>query len=187
MKRVAFIDRDGTLNVEKNYVHRIEDFEWIPGSLAALQALSQSHILIYVITNQAGIARGLYTEEDLKLLNQHILEIMQKAQVKIQDILYCPHHPQGSVEQYSITCDCRKPGNALIRKALHQEGLSAKQAVLIGDKNTDIEAGQSLGIPSYLVLTGYGLQEKETTTADFIAKDLKEAVQHFLCPSKPSF
>lgn len=180
MKRIAFIDRDGTINIEKNYVHRIEDFEWIPGSLEALQALTQAHILIYIITNQAGIAKGLYTEEDLKFLNQQLLEITQKAQIKIQDILYCPHHPQGSVKKYSIACDCRKPGSALIQKVLEQEKLKPEQAVLFGDKNTDIQAGQSLNITSYLVLTGYGLQEKEASTADFIAKDLQSAVSHYL-------
>lgn len=180
MKRIAFIDRDGTINTEKNYVHRIEDFEWIPGSLEALQALHQADILIYIITNQAGIAKGLYTEADLKLLNQHFLEITRKAKVKIQDILYCPHHPQGIVQQYSISCDCRKPGNALIQKVLEQEKLAPHQAVLFGDKNTDIQAGQSLNIISYLVLTGYGLQEKEASKADFIVKDLQTAVSHYL-------
>jgi len=180
MKRIAFIDRDGTLNVEKNYVFRIQDFEWIPGSLEALQKLTQAGVLIYIITNQAGIAKGLYQETDLQILNQYLFDFLEKAQVKVEDILYCPHHPQGSIKAYTKVCDCRKPGNALIRKALEKEGVEAKQAMLVGDRNTDILAGQSLQIPSYLVLTGYGLHEKTNTTANFIVKDLKEAVEHFL-------
>lgn len=178
MKPVVFIDRDGTINVEKNYVYRVSDFELIPESLEALQKLTQIGALIYVITNQAGIAKGHYSEEDFHVLNQYFLDLMESSSVKIEDILYCPHHPEGKVPQYTMACECRKPGTALIEKVF--ENHSSEKAAIFGDRNTDILAGKKVGIASYLVLTGYGSQEKNSTKADFIEENLYSAVNHFL-------
>lgn len=180
MKKIFFIDRDGTINIEKGYVHKKEDLEFIPGALESLQKLSQANRKIYIITNQAGIAKGLYSEKVFQEFNSYFLKILASSGIIIEDVLYCPHHPDGIIEAYKINCECRKPGTKLLQEALVFEKLSPSQAVMIGDRNTDITAGKKVGIESYLVLTGYGLHEKETTTADYIVKDLKEAVNKVL-------
>ncbi len=180
MKKLFLIDRDGTINVEKGYVHRPEDLEFIAGSLEALRRIHDAQGLIYIITNQAGIAKGLYDETTFRSFNRYFLERLGDTGVSVRDVLYCPHHPEGVVPAYRKTCDCRKPGNRLLKAALEREGLPASRAVMVGDRNTDMEAARSLEIESYLVLTGYGAREKENTPADRIVRDLKEAVELIL-------
>jgi D-glycero-D-manno-heptose 1,7-bisphosphate phosphatase len=178
--RAVFLDRDGTINVEKNYLYKIADFELIPGSLEALKLLSENNVLIYVVTNQAGIARGHYTERDFQIITDHMLEFFEKQCVNIEQVLYCPHHPEASVPEYKKNCNCRKPANGLIKSVVESMKLNVNELALIGDKNTDIEAGLSLGMKCYLVETGYGSTEKATTKATFIKPNLHEAVKHLL-------
>ena len=178
--RCVLVDRDGTINVDKGHVFRIDDFEYIAGSLEALKQLSARHIRIYILTNQAGIAKGLYSENDFRLLTEKMLTDMREYGIDIADVLYCPHHPEGTIEAYTRVCECRKPGTGLLRQVLMNESVGPESMVLIGDKNSDIEAGRALDIRTYLVETGYGKQEKYTTAADFVKRDLKAAVEHLL-------
>jgi D-glycero-D-manno-heptose 1,7-bisphosphate phosphatase len=178
--KAAFIDRDGTINEEKEYVNRIEDFELIPGSLEALKLLTQHKIKIYIITNQAGIAKGYFSEDQFHHLTEHMIHHFESGGIRIEKVLYCPHHPDGIVPEYTKDCLCRKPNNKLIQDTMVENSFKADEVVLIGDKNTDIEAGRRLGMKTYLVETGYGFEEKRTTQATFIRRDLKEAVLHIL-------
>ena len=178
--KAVFIDRDGTINVEKNYVSRIEDFELIPGSLEALRLLTNAGVDIYIITNQSGIARGFYTEEDFKKLTSYILDFFKMNGVLISEVLYCPHHPEGKIPQYAIDCECRKPGTKLLESVFKKKGYLKKNAVLIGDKNTDIISAKKIGITSYLVETGFGSLEKSNTLANYVMIDLMAAVVHLL-------
>lgn len=178
--RAVFIDRDGTINREKEYVSRIEDFELIPGSLEALRLLTQHGIKIYIVTNQAGIAKGYFTEEQFQSLTEYMIRIFENEGVKIENILYCPHHPEGVVPEYTGDCLCRKPNNKLIQDVVDENHLKIDEVVLIGDKNTDIEAGRRLRMKTYLVETGYGAEEKKRTNATFVKKDLLGAVVHLL-------
>lgn len=178
--KAVFIDRDGTINVEKGYVFKIEDFELLPGSLEALKLLTQHKIKIYIVTNQAGIAKGYYTEDDFRTLTDYMLKRFQNDGIKAEKVLYCPHHPEGTIPEYSIKCNCRKPDIGLVDTIMKQEGFHASEAALIGDKNSDIEAGSKLGIRTYLVLTGYGLEHQESTKASFIQPDFLSAVNHLL-------
>ena len=182
MKRIkaVFLDRDGTLNYEKNYVHKIEDFEFIPGALDALKLLTDSDMKIYIITNQAGIARGYFTEGQFHELTKYMISYLKKMGCKIEEVLYCPHHPDGVVPEYTQTCLCRKPNTKLIEDVIRKEDLNADEIALIGDRNTDIEAGLKLGLTTYLVLTGYGREEKDNTRADYIKPDILSAVKHLI-------
>lgn len=178
--KAVFIDRDGTINHEKQYVNRIEDFELIPGSLEALKLLTKHEIKIYIITNQAGIAKGYFTLDQFHDLTNQMLNSFKNEGIKIEKVLYCPHHPDGTAPEYTKDCLCRKPNTKLIEDIMETNKFTVDEIILIGDKNTDIEAGRRLGIKTYLVETGYGTEEKGTTNATFIRRDLRDAVVHIL-------
>jgi D-glycero-D-manno-heptose 1,7-bisphosphate phosphatase len=178
--KAVFIDRDGTINQEKQYINRIEDFELIPGSLEALKLLTQHGIKIYIITNQAGIAKGFFTIEQFQHLTEYMIKLFKNEGIKIEKVLYCPHHPDGIVPEYAKDCLCRKPNAKLLKDVIEENNYQMDEIVLIGDKNTDIEAGKRLGIKTFLVETGYGAEEKRTTNATFSKRDLKNAVVHIL-------
>lgn len=178
--RGVFVDRDGTINVEKDYVFRIEEFEFIPGALRALARLTERDIPTYIITNQAGIAKGLYSEREFRILTEQMLAQMTKHGIEIADVLFCPHHPEGTVAEYRKACECRKPGTELLRGVIDASGHPAAQFALIGDKSTDIEAGRRCGVRTYLVETGYGAMEKMQSFADHVVPDLEAAVSHLL-------
>ncbi len=176
-KKIIFIDRDGTINVEKNYVHQLADLEFIAGSTEALQQLSRAGHILYIITNQAGIAKGLYTEKQFHDFSNAMLGILKESDIRIEKILYCPHHPEATVSAYRKNCLCRKPGTALLEQALAEQKMDAVHGIVIGDRNSDIDAGLKLGMQTLLVETGYGAQEKSFTKAHHIVKDLHAAVQ----------
>lgn len=167
--KAVFLDRDGTLNVDKGYVHRIEGWEWIPGAIDAIVALRKAGFLVIVVTNQAGIARGYYTGEDVDRLHAWVNEELKKQGAAIDGFYYCPHHPE-----YSGECECRKPMPGLLHEAAQDFDIDLDCSWLVGDKAGDIEAGLSTGVKSILVLTGYGkqhrdlLKEETICTADIV-------------------
>jgi len=171
---VVFLDRDGTINVEKNYVHKIEDFEFIPGVIGALKILMNYGCKLYIVTNQSGIARGYYSIDDYKKVTQFMLEELQKEGIYFEEILYCPHHPEGIVKELSISCECRKPGAKLLKEVLKK--YEDPKVFLFGDKNSDILAGQKVGAMTFLLKTGHGKNEALTSTASYIYSDLYNAV-----------
>jgi D-glycero-D-manno-heptose 1,7-bisphosphate phosphatase len=178
--KAVFLDRDGTINYERNYVHKIEDFELIPGTLEALRLLTTCNIKIYIITNQAGIARGYFTEEQFHDLTRYMLSCFDKTECKIEKVLYCPHHPDGTIPEYSRKCQCRKPGTKLIKEVMKKEKLNSNEVAIVGDRDSDIEAGVKMGLITYLVLTGYGKEHQNDTNADYIKLDMLSAVKHLL-------
>ncbi|WP_162532144.1 D-glycero-alpha-D-manno-heptose-1,7-bisphosphate 7-phosphatase [Candidatus Scalindua japonica] len=178
--KTVFLDRDGTINYERNYVHKIEDFELIPGTLEALRLLTDCNIKIYIITNQAGIARGYYKEKQFLDLTRYMLSCFDKNRCKIEKVLYCPHHPDGTIPEYTRKCQCRKPGTKLIEDVMDKEKLNANEIALVGDRDSDVEAGFKLGLTTYLVLTGYGREYQNDTRADYIKPDMLSAVKHLI-------
>jgi D-glycero-D-manno-heptose 1,7-bisphosphate phosphatase len=145
--KALFLDRDGTVNVEKNYVFRIEDFEFREGIFELVYDFFKRGYLIFVITNQAGIARGLYTHEAFQILNDWMVDQFSVHGITISGVFYCPHHPDFDGE-----CDCRKPKPGMILKAKEQFNLELKNSFLIGDKISDIQAGLNAGIgTNYLI------------------------------------
>jgi D-glycero-D-manno-heptose 1,7-bisphosphate phosphatase len=183
--RAVFLDRDGTINVEKEYVHRIEQFEFVPGAIAGLALLSRANIDIIVVSNQAGIAKGIFSESDLAAVNAHMTAELLRHGVKLAGIYCCPHHPAATVARYREICSCRKPKPGLLVPAMRQRGIAASEAVMVGDRNSDVEAGRALGLTTYLVETGYGAAEKHATNATHVVADLQSAANHILSRGSP--
>ena len=146
MHRAAFIDRDGVLNEDQGYVYRPADFHWLPGAVDALAQLQDQGWALVVVTNQSGIARGLYTMADLDRLNQHITTELDRQGVRLDGSYACPHLPQGTVAEYRLDCDCRKPRPGLILRAARELNLDLANSCLFGDKASDIEAGRAAGV-----------------------------------------
>jgi D-glycero-D-manno-heptose 1,7-bisphosphate phosphatase len=176
----VFLDRDGTINVEKGYAYRIQDFDFVSGAIEALRVLSRARIDIIVVTNQSGIARGIFSEADLDAFNQHMEAELLREGVKLAGIYFCPHHPDARVPAYRKICSCRKPSPGLLITAMFERGIGPGEAVMIGDKNSDIEAGRAAGLTTYLVQTGYGAGERGSTNATHVVPDLLRAVRHIV-------
>ncbi len=151
MNKAIFLDRDGTLNIEKNYLYRIEDFEFIKGMPEAIRKWNELGYLVIVITNQAGVARGYYREEDVKILHEYINECLKKLGAHINSFYYCPHHPTEGIGKYKIECNCRKPKTGLLEKAIVEFSIDVNKSYLFGDKESDLEAGSKMKIKSFLV------------------------------------
>ncbi len=179
-KRAVFIDRDGTLNIEKDYLFRIEDFEFIPGVPEAIRTLNSSGLLVFVITNQSGIARGYYSEEDLSKLHAHIDFLLSAIGARIDGWYYCPHLPTG-IPPYNQECTCRKPLPGMLLQAASDHVVDMKQSWMIGDKLVDMEAGIAAGCRPVLVRTGYGRKyEAQVPEGVPVCDDLAAAVDLLL-------
>lgn len=184
--KVAYIDRDGTINVEKEYLKHPDEVELIPGSEKAIRLLNQAGYRVFGISNQSGVARGYFTIEDVLAVNKKIIELLAKGGGNLEEIFYCPHHPEGTLPEYSKTCGCRKPATGLIEQAVEKYGLQSSEAVVIGDKAVDIETGHNIGAKTVLVSTGYGKDEKikmknaGQAAPDYYANDLLEAANYLL-------
>ncbi len=141
MNKALFLDRDGVVNMEKNYVHRIEDFEFMDGIFPLCKRFQDQGFLVLVTTNQAGIARGLYTLEDLHRLNAWMTDRFADAGIRLARIYHCPHHPDFTGE-----CACRKPNPGMLLQAGEDFDLVLSECVLLGDKESDLEAGRRAGV-----------------------------------------
>ena len=155
----VFLDRDGVLNEDRGYVHRWADFVFLPGVVDALRMFGQLGYLLVIITNQSGIARGLYRESDVLALHDRMLSFLHGQGIEIAGVYYCPHHPAGSVARYARTCSCRKPAPGMILRAAEEHHIDLASSVLIGDKVTDLEAGAAAGITSLYLVSSTGLEE----------------------------
>lgn len=163
MNKAVFLDRDGTINIEKNYLFKVEDFVFIEGTIEAVKIFRDLGYKIIVITNQAGIARGYYSERDVKKLHNYVDSKLKKKGVNIDAYYYCPHHPEGIVKDYAVTCQCRKPKTAMIQKAVDEWNINLNESIIVGDKETDIQTGKNAGIKrTILVRSGHPIDESKT-------------------------
>ena len=156
--KAVFFDRDGVLNVDKDYLHAIEDFEWIEGAKESIVFLTRNNYTVFVVTNQSGIARGFYTIDDMKKLHDYMLAEIKEAGGHIEKFYFCPHLPEGKVKEYAIECDCRKPKPGLLLQALREYAIDKDKSFLIGDKPRDVESAEAAGIKGYLYTSGNLLQ-----------------------------
>ena len=156
MNRALFIDRDGVINKERDYVYRISDFEFVPDIFYNLKQFNSLGFLIIIITNQAGIGRGIYSEEDFNDLTKWMLGEFENNQVKITDVYFDPCHPEHGVGKYKKDSYNRKPNPGMIFKAAEKHNIDLKNSILVGDKLSDIEAGINAGMEHlYLIKTGH--------------------------------
>lgn len=152
LRKAAFLDRDGVINVDSGYVGRWEDFCFAPGIFELLNRLMADGYLLVIVTNQSGIARGMFTEKDYLRLTEKYLDALAANGIKIDAVYHCPHHPQGSVAQYSIRCDCRKPAPGMILRAIRDLGIDPAKSLLIGDSERDLEAGRAAGVGELILI-----------------------------------
>lgn len=137
MKKAIFLDRDGTINVEKHFLYKIEDFEFLPGVIDGLRLLQDAGYLLIIVTNQSGIARGYYTEDDFIMLNKWMLQTLEGLKIEISKVYYCPHLPDANVEKYRVDCDCRKPKLGMYKQAISDFDIDINRSYAIGDKIRD--------------------------------------------------
>jgi D-glycero-D-manno-heptose 1,7-bisphosphate phosphatase len=152
MRRAAFLDRDGVINVDTGYVHRIEDFEFVPGTLEACRELARRGWLLVLATNQSGIGRGLYTERDFHALTDWMRGRFEESGAPLAGVYYCPHHPTQALDGFRIACDCRKPQPGMLLRAARELSLDLPQSMLFGDTCEDLLAAQRAGITHRVLL-----------------------------------
>jgi D-glycero-D-manno-heptose 1,7-bisphosphate phosphatase len=174
----AFIDRDGVINRDTGYVFRIDDFHVLPGVPEGLRCLQGAGYALVLVTNQAGIARGYYTEDQFERLTAHMENLLKAEGIFFAGIYYCPHHPDGIVETYSTVCDCRKPSPGMLMLAAEELCLDLSASVLVGDKRSDIEAARAAGVRrAIIVQSGHPVRTEDARYADACVPDLVSAAR----------
>jgi D-glycero-D-manno-heptose 1,7-bisphosphate phosphatase len=179
MKAALFIDRDGTLNVEATYLHKPEDVELIPGTPEALARVNARGIPVIVVTNQAGIGRGMYGWKDFRAVTERIAELLASAGAHIDAVYASPHHPKGMGEYAVANHPDRKPNPGMLLRAAQEHGIDLSRSWMVGDKTIDVEAGRNAGCRTVLVRTGYGASE-DSSQADLVVDDLVQAIDQIL-------
>jgi D-glycero-D-manno-heptose 1,7-bisphosphate phosphatase len=175
-KPIIFLDRDGVINYDsEHYIKSLDELKFIPGSLEAIARLTKAGHQIFVITNQSGVGRGLFTLETLQQMHQHIAKEAEKLGGKIEKFYFCPHKPEEG-------CDCRKPKPGMLEKAKQEFQLAEKKLIMVGDSLKDLEAGAAAGAKTFLVKTGNGLKTlaKEIPLPGLIAENLADVADMLL-------
>src|SRR6266404_1062301 len=173
--RAVFLDRDGTIMEDSNYVGDVERVILIPSAPAALKRLQEAGYKLFVVTNQSGVGRGYFTREAVEAIHAHLDEYFGRAGVRFDRYYVCPHHPEDN-------CDCRKPKPKLLLDATREYGLDLSRCFMVGDRTSDIQAGINAGVPTILVLTGVGRETltKHEVKPDHVAEDIGAAAAWIL-------
>jgi D-glycero-D-manno-heptose 1,7-bisphosphate phosphatase len=189
-KNIAvFLDRDGTINEEVGYLDSLDKLKVIPNAYEAIKLINLSGMKALVITNQAGVAKGFFTEEFVNLINERLQADLHRMGASIDKFYYCPHHSTEGIGIYRQVCKCRKPAPGMLLTAAQELNIDLERSYLIGDRFRDMEAGKKVGVKGILVKTGFGqglLQDDGPDEAtpegkpEFIAADILEAVQWIL-------
>lgn len=167
LRKAAFLDRDGVINIDHGYLHQSEQFDFIDGVFDACRHLQNLGYLLIVVTNQSGIARGYYTEHQFALLTSWMKQQFAAQGVKIDAVYYCPHHQEKGQNPYNIDCDCRKPRPGMFTQAIREYGIDPAQSLMLGDKAADMQAAAAAGVArKVLVLSGQALSAEDQQLAD---------------------
>ena len=180
MHKALFIDRDGVINREKNYVYRIEDFEFMDGIFEVLRAFQSNNFRIIVVTNQAGIARGIYSEDDFESITKWMLDEFANRGIEISDVFYDPYHPVHGIGKYKKDSYDRKPRPGMLLKASEKHDIDMKSSYLIGDKLSDIEAGSRAGLRHLFLLKSEKYPEVKKSDSDYVLIDQLKDVLNFI-------
>lgn len=182
-KPAVFLDRDGTINEQMGYINHISRFVLLPGTAEAIRLLNMHQYLVIIISNQSGVARGYFPKELVDQTHAHMRALLATDDAHIDGIFFCPHYPKGIVPEYSVACDCRKPGTGLIQKACERFDIDMENSYVVGDRCVDIELAHRSNVKGILVKTGYGIGDMEYVLPRIhhkplhIAKDLLHAVR----------
>ena len=184
MNKAIFLDRDGVVNVEVDYLHRPEDVILIPGLSAALRKIHAAGYLAIVVSNQSGVARGMFGMDAVKAVEARICELLRQSGSEVPDAFYyCPHHVKGIVPEFSFQCDCRKPRPGMFLQAIREWGIAPSLSGMIGDRLTDLQAAKAAGCADgVLVETGYGKNLVQQAAAEgwHVEPSVLEAVEYLL-------
>jgi D-glycero-D-manno-heptose 1,7-bisphosphate phosphatase len=175
--KAVFLDRDGVINVEKGYVHRIEEFEILPGVPQAIRLLKESGFLVIVVTNQSGVARGYYSLETVHCLHRHLDTELAAFGTRVDAYYVCPHHPEHGIGDLKVDCSCRKPMPGMLEQAAVDFGIDLSASYMIGDKLTDVAAGLAAGCRPVFLMTGSGGPEEGITDDIPVFSGLLEAAR----------
>jgi len=181
-RAAVFVDRDGCLTEEVGYVNHVSRIRLLPRTADAIRRLNGAGVPAIMVTNQAGIARGYFTEALLHAAHAEMVRQLAAAGARLDGLYVCLHHPDEGEPPYRMNCDCRKPRPGLLQRAARELRLDLAGSVMVGDKISDVAVGQSVGAAGVLVLTGYGRGEWEhqraqwTSKPDHVAEDLLDAV-----------
>ena len=171
-KPAVFLDRDGVLTVEKSYVCSVAEIEIFPYTKECIKQIKDKGYYAIVITNQSGVARGLFTEDTLVKMNEYLLQ-----ETGVDALYYCPHYWNGTIPEYTFECDCRKPKIGMIQKACNDFLIDLGHSYMVGDRATDILLGQNVGVKTVLVESGYGTERLEADVRpDYVMEDLREVI-----------
>jgi D-glycero-D-manno-heptose 1,7-bisphosphate phosphatase len=178
----VFIDRDGTINIEAGYIDHPDNFNLYPFVPQSIRLLNEHGFLVIVLTNQAGVGRGYFGEDNVETLHAKMRSELAKGGARLDAVYYCPHHTSSKDPRYAVDCDCRKPRTGMVDKAVKDLPIDKSRMFIIGDKMSDIKLGKKTGCRTYLVKTGYGLREAENNPdgADIITDNLLLAVLDIL-------
>ena len=178
--RAVFLDRDGTIIEEVGYLDRPGRVELFPFTVAAIRALNRAGLRAILITNQSGVARGLFDETTVQRVHAHLAQQLEAGGAHLDAYYYCPHHPAGHVVPYGGPCECRKPGRGLIDRAIEAFGIDPRRSFTVGDRWPDVQLAANVGARGILVRTGHGAiaetQHPAGVTPDAVVNNLVEAV-----------
>jgi len=178
--RAVFLDRDGTLNVERELVRSPDEVELIPGVPEALRSLSEAGFLLIVVTNQSARARGWLTEEELSAVHERLRTLLASHGVHLDDIVHCPHHPTEGAPPLQAICECRKPAPGLLLESAARHRIDLAQSWMVGDAIRDMEAGHRAGVRCLLLRTGKGAEESSSFDPSRVVDDLASAASRIL-------
>jgi D-glycero-D-manno-heptose 1,7-bisphosphate phosphatase len=183
----VFLDRDGTLVEEAGYLDRLDRLVFFPYSVDAVRLLNRAGFAVVIVTNQAGIARGIFKEEFVAEAHRHITTRLEAGGAHVDAFYYCPHHSEGVIAEYRKSCDCRKPQSGLFTRAASEHDLALDKSFVVGDRWHDLEAGQRVGARGILVRTGYGKTQEAAPESHIapsgVVNNVMEAVSWILLAS----
>lgn len=190
LRQAVFLDRDGTVNDEVHYLSQPEQLVLLPTVAETIAELNQRKIAVVVVTNQAGVARGYFPEQRLDAIHQRLRKLLEERGARLDGVYYCPHHPTAGLGAYKRNCDCRKPMPGMLTQAAQELGLDLTRSLMVGDRESDLQAGAAAGSLTALVRTGYGHEtsvalNQERIRGIGVFDSVKDAVQAWLALQTP--
>lgn len=183
LHKAIFLDRDGTINIEKEYLSRVEDLQLIPGAAQGLSLLRHAGFKLVVVSNQSGVARGFFSEHRVLEINRALAAMLEKTGAIIDAWYYCPHHPDMGTSSCKTACSCRKPATGMVDLACEEIHIDLAHSLVVGDTMRDMELAWNCGMDSVLVKTGHGMDmithtpRRDLSRIDYIADDILDAAE----------